>query len=245
MSRVVLVTGVAGGIGVATAEAFRRAGWSVAGIDRTEAPGTELDAYARLDLGADEAGSRVASFVDGLARVDAVVNNAAVQIAAPMLAIELDDWERTMAVNLRAALLTTRAAHGALSRSRGAVVNVGSVHALATSRGLSAYAASKGGLLALTRAAALELAPDGIRVNAVLPGAVDTAMLRDGVSRWAGDDEAGAIRSLAARTPLGRVGTPADVAEAILFLADDERSSFITGQALVVDGGALARLSTE
>ena len=95
-------------------------------------------------------------------------------------------------------------------------------------------------LVALTRAAALELAADGVRVNAVLPGAVDTEALREGLSRRR---DAEAI--LISRTPLGRIGRPEEVAEAILFLADADRSSFITGQSLVVDGGALAQLSTE
>ena len=131
-----------------------------------------------------------------------------------------------------------------LRERRGAVVNVASVHAIATSAGLAAYAASKGAVVALTRAAALELAPEGIRVNAVLPGAIDTQMLRDGLSRGGPDIDAG-MAALAERTPLGRIGRPQDVAEAVLFLADASRSSFITGQTLVVDGGATARLSTE
>ena len=132
-----------------------------------------------------------------------------------------------------------------LRRSRGAVVNVASVHAFATSAGAAPYAASKGAIVALTRAAALEWAPD-VRVNAVAPGAVDTGMLRQGVQRWAPPEAVDAeLERLAARIPLGRIGRPEEIAEAILFLADGRRSSFITGQVLVADGGALARLSTE
>jgi NAD(P)-dependent dehydrogenase (short-subunit alcohol dehydrogenase family) len=119
-------------------------------------------------------------------------------------------------------------------------VNVASVHGLATSQSVAAYAASKGGLIALTRAAALELAAEGVRVNAVVPGAIETEALREGFSRRQNAEEL-----LISRTPLGRIGSPRDVAEAILFLADASRSSFITGQTIVVDGGALAQLSTE
>jgi NAD(P)-dependent dehydrogenase (short-subunit alcohol dehydrogenase family) len=139
-----------------------------------------------------------------------------------------------------------QAAHEALQVSRGAVVNVASVHAIATSVGAAPYAASKAAIVALTRAAALEWAPE-VRVNAVLPGAIDTPMLRQGVQRWAISSDAvePAIVELGARIPLGRIGRPDEVAQAILFLADSDRSSFITGQTLVADGGALTRLSTE
>jgi len=134
-----------------------------------------------------------------------------------------------------------------LKAAKGAIVNVGSVHALATSPDIGAYAASKGGVLALTRAMALEFGGGGVRVNAVVPGAVDTEMLREGLSR--GLQNAGSRederRALGARIPLGRIGTPEEIASAILFLADGQLSAYITGQSLVVDGGALARLGTE
>ena len=129
----------------------------------------------------------------------------------------------------------------------GAIVNVSSVHAVATSANISAYAASKGGLLALTRAMAIEFAPDNIRVNAILPGAVDTPMLRAGLDR----DHAGGgsmldrLENLARKTVNGRIGRPEEIAHTIYFLADNAQSSFMTGQALIVDGGATARLSTE
>jgi len=116
-----------------------------------------------------------------------------------------------------------------------------------TSINIAAYAASKGGLLALTRAMAIEFAPDNIRVNAILPGAVDTPMLRAGLGR--GHVGLGNMQerldNLARKTVNGRVGTPEEIANAIYFLADNDQSSFMTGQAMIVDGGATARLSTE
>ncbi len=127
------------------------------------------------------------------------------------------------------------------------MVNVSSVHAIQTSANIAAYAASKGGLLALTRAMAIEFAPDNIRVNAILPGAVDTQMLRSGLGRGhVGDGNINQrLENLARKTVSGKVGLPEEIAAAIHFLADQEQSSFMTGQALVVDGGATARLSTE
>jgi len=135
---------------------------------------------------------------------------------------------------------------GALSIADGAIVNVSSVHAVATSQNIGAYAASKGALVALTRAAAVELAEQGVRCNALLPGAVDTPMLRDGLSRRPHPDGPdGNLQILIDSTPLKMVASPTDIAKSVLFLADTERSPFITGQALIADGGATAKLSTE
>ena len=116
-----------------------------------------------------------------------------------------------------------------------------------SSANIAAYAASKGGLLALTRAIAIEFAPDDIRVNAILPGAVDTPMLRAGFNRGhVGDGTVQErLENLARKTVNGRIGQPEEIAKCIYFLADNSQSSFMTGQALIVDGGATARLSTE
>jgi NAD(P)-dependent dehydrogenase (short-subunit alcohol dehydrogenase family) len=181
-------------------------------------------------------------------RLDALVNNAAVQIAKPLMETGVDEWDAVMASNLRSVFLGAKLAHPLFKGSGGgAIVNVSSVHAIATSANIASYAASKGGLLALTRAMAIEFASDNIRVNAILPGAVDTPMLRAGLSR--GHAGAGTLtqrlENLANKTVIGRVGQPEEIAHAIYFLADEAQSSFMTGQALVVDGGATARLSTE
>jgi NAD(P)-dependent dehydrogenase (short-subunit alcohol dehydrogenase family) len=159
------------------------------------------------------------------------------------------EWDATMASNLRSVFLAVKNAYSLL-RSGSAIINVSSVHAEATSSDIAAYAASKGGLLAFTRALSIEFADDDIRVNAVLPGAVDTEMLRDGLERDYGEEGATKtvqekMRALGTRHVIGRVGQPEEIAQTILFLADGERSSFVTGQALTVDGGATARLSTE
>lgn len=153
-----------------------------------------------------------------------------------------------MGSNLRSVFLGTKLAYPLLKEAGGgAIVNVSSVHAIATSANIAAYAASKGGLLALTRAIAIEFAQDNIRANAILPGAVDTPMLRAGLGRGhvEGDDILVRLDNLARKTVSGKVGKPEEIAHAIYFLADDTQSSFMTGQALIVDGGATARLSTE
>lgn len=247
--RAVLITGAAGGIGQAAVSAFVEAGWDVAAVDRRRHPEVSPNVREyRIDVSRPEDVRRLFQEAErDFGRLDALVNNAAVQIGKPLLETSVEEWDEVMASNLRSAFLTARLGHALLRGAGGSIVHVSSVHAVATSIHIAAYAASKGGLVALTRAMAVEFAPDQIRVNAVLPGAVDTPMLREGIQRGAGGPGKAAERlsELARRTPLGRVGRPQEIAQAILFLADPDRSSFITGQVLIVDGGATARLSTE
>lgn len=247
----VLITGAAGGIGRATVALFAQKGWRVIGVDR--APfGEEFPASGRFiqaDISRPDVLERiffqVREFTDSLT---VLVNNAAHQVAKPLLETSVEEWDAVMASNLRSVFLAVKLAHPLFKTAGGgAIVNVSSVHAVQTSANIAAYAASKGGLLALTRAMAIEFAPDEIRVNAILPGAVDTPMLRAGLGRGhvGQGDIHERLENLARKTVNGRVGQPAEIAHAIYFLADDEQSSFMTGQALVVDGGATARLSTE
>jgi len=247
----VLITGAAGGIGRATVKLFTDKGWRVIGVDRQpygdgfpknglfiQADISEPDSIESLFENTRE-------FTDTL---DTLINNAAYQITKPLLETSVEEWDAVMASNLRSVFLSAKLAYPLLeARGGGAIVNVSSVHAVVTSKNISAYAASKGGLLALTRAMAIEFAPVNVRVNAILPGAVDTPMLRAGLNR----DHAGGgsidqrLENLALNTVSGKVGTPEEIAKAIFFLADSDQSSFMTGQALIVDGGATARLSTE
>lgn len=246
MSRTVAITGVSGGIGRATAAAFIAEGWTVLGSDVQQPPADlKLAAFLPLDLSGPDVEDRMAEFLASYARLDSLVNGAALGSKAALVDTGQRVWDEVMATNARGAFLTSKAAFGLLWASEGAVVNIASVHALATSAGAGVYAASKGALVALTRSMALEWAP-AIRVNAVIPGAVDTPMLRSGLadpSPLGSEDKA--LEDLARRTPLQRIGTADEIAQAVLFLADRDRSSFVTGQTLVVDGGALARLSTE
>jgi NAD(P)-dependent dehydrogenase (short-subunit alcohol dehydrogenase family) len=250
-SKTVLVTGAAGGIGRATVNLFAEKGWRVIGVDRNEfgADFPQNGLFIRSDISRPEDMHAIFEQAHGFTdTLDALVNNAAMQIAKPLIETTVEEWDGVMASNLRSVFLSVKLAHPLLkARGGAAVVNVSSVHAIQTSANIAAYAASKGGLLALTRAIAIELAPDNIRANAVLPGAVDTPMLRAGLNRGhlGGENLQDRLDNLARKTVNGRVGSPEEIAHAIYFLADNEQSSFMTGQALVIDGGATARLSTE
>jgi NAD(P)-dependent dehydrogenase (short-subunit alcohol dehydrogenase family) len=259
MGGVAVVTGAWGGIGNAVVRRLNRDGWTVFGLDApNRADPAETLVEADLQL-AEEA--RCARFLpfdlrlwrelpDALADlvatepVDLLVNNAGVQHISPIDQFIDSALEETFAVNTFAPFVAVRALAETLARTRGSVVNIASVHSVATSQGMSAYAASKSAMVGMTRAAAIDLASAGVRVNAVLPGAVETPMLRAGLAARKDRSEAAQDR-LARGTPLGRIGSPDEVAELCAFLADGARSGFITGQCFTLDGGALARLGTE
>jgi glucose 1-dehydrogenase len=249
--RTVLITGAAGGIGRATVHLFNQKGWRVIGVDRAPFGESfpENGMYIQADISIGENLDTIFQQAQALTGyLNALVNNAAVQIAKPLLETSVAEWDAVMASNLRSVFLGIKLSHPLFTAAGGgAIVNVSSVHAVATSANIAAYAASKGGLLALTRAIAIEFAPDNIRCNAILPGAVDTPMLRAGLGRGhvSGNDILQRLDNLARKTVNGRVGRPEEIAHAIYFLADETQSSFMTGQALIIDGGATARLSTE
>ena len=240
--RVMLITGAAGGIGRATVQLFYEKGWIVIGVDRSDFGGTfpNNGLFIQADISdpsmLEQIYQAVSNFTDSL---DAVINNAALQVVKPLLETTVEEWDAVMASNLRSVFLGAKLAYPLLkNKGGGAFVNVSSVHAIATSSGVGSYAASKGGLLALTRSMAIEFAKDNIRVNAILPGAVITPMLSAHLDQIR-------LENLAKRTVNGRIGMPHELAHAIYFLADEEQSSFMTGQSIVVDGGATAKLSTE
>jgi glucose 1-dehydrogenase len=251
--RLAVVTGAAGGIGNAVVVHLRRLGWRVIACDRDALPraaaasDSSSDDFVRSDIGT---GGGRAELIDHVLsshdRLDALVNNAAVPSDKPLLETADPDWAETFEVNVMAPFVLMRELYPLLKAAQGSVVNVASVHAVATSPNAAAYAASKAALVGLTRAAALEFGADGVRVNAVLPGAVDTDMLRAGLLRSDHPDGAeGARRNLVDRTPIGFIAAPDQVAPTIAFLLDPERSGYVTGHALAVDGGALSRLGTE
>ena len=246
--KVALVTGAASGIGRATRDIFLAEGWHVLVADKVsvKSPPPQGAHFIEADLSQPAEIGKLTSQVAQLAPdgLHALVNNAALQSTSSLVDTALEDWDELMAVNLRAPFLLAQALYPLLKKGAAAIVNVASVHALATSAHIGAYAASKGGLVALTRSMAIEFAEDAIRVNAVLPGATDTNMLAAGLERN-GSDLKESKAELESKILLGRVAQPEEIARAIYFLADNQQSSYITGQSLVVDGGATIRLSSE
>jgi NAD(P)-dependent dehydrogenase (short-subunit alcohol dehydrogenase family) len=241
--RSAIVTGAAGGIGLATARRLLRDGASVLLADLDQA---RLDAAA-AELGKEAEPARIATIVCDVSREDQVaaaadaaiarfghwdvlVNNAGLMIFKPIEEQTAADWQRILGVDLLGAFFFIKQAFLKMQRG-GAIVNVSSVHAVETEPLVAPYAAAKTALLSLTRSAALEGKPKGIRANAVLPGAVDTPMLWDNPN----------VRSGAEVINKAEVGTPDDIAAAIAFLASED-ARFVDGDGLRVDGGRLVRL---
>jgi NAD(P)-dependent dehydrogenase (short-subunit alcohol dehydrogenase family) len=219
-----LITGAAGGIGGALVSAFRQAGYHTVGVDRTPAEGV-----TRLDVSDSAAVTAFAANFDALA---VLVNAAGVL----RLLEEYDpaEFARVVDINLTGTMRMAVACRAALAKARGAVINLASMHAIFGAPLSPAYAASKAGVVQLTKSLAVAWAEDGIRVNAIAPGWIATPMTVPARSDPARN------RAILDRTPLGRWGTPDDIAGPALFLASDA-ARFITGAVLVVDGGYSAR----
>ncbi len=246
--KVAIITGSTSGIGKATAQRFVGEGARVTIIGRSTDEGRAVeqelrDLVARQQTGdalyvqtdvsiAADVRQAVSVTLDRWGRVDILVNNAATMTFARVVDLEEADWDKVLAVNLKAAFLFTKYCIPHMAPGS-AIVNVSSVHAQATGPTVVPYAASKGGLEAFTRGLAVELDEQHIRVNAIRPGSVDTPMLWENPSVKSGEEQV---------VPL-ELGQPEEIAAAILFLASDE-ASFITGAVLDVDGGRLAHLGS-
>jgi NAD(P)-dependent dehydrogenase (short-subunit alcohol dehydrogenase family) len=250
VGKIAIVTGGANGIGEATAQRLAELGAGVAILDRNDR-GSEVAQRLRgeswdvtffhCDLSKeDDIASAIAAVLETYHRIDVVVNDAGVTLPKGFEATSSAEWDGVQAVNLRAQFLMMRGTAAELRRTAGAVVNVASFHAQATIENFAAYAASKSGVMGLTRSSALDLAGDGVRVNAVCPGIIETAMWQEWLATV--EDKASVTAEVVKLQPLGRIGSPREVANAIAFLASDE-ASYITGAVLYVDGGVTARLS--
>lgn len=238
----VLITGAGGGIGTALCSAFRGAGYRVVATD-SELRACDCDAFVTLELATlvtDEA--RRASFQEAVraglagAALRVIVNNAAVQTLGAAGEVPVSALRHSLDVNVCAPYALAACFLDSLAAHQGVVLNIGSVHAQLTKPGFLAYAVSKAALAGLTRSMALDLAPRGIRVNEIRPGATATPMLLAG---FANDPQA--LAGVAAMQPLGRLGEPAEIAAMAVFIASRE-ARYVTGAALQVDGGIGARL---
>lgn len=249
-SAVVVVTGAAVGIGQAALMAFAREGARVVLVDRDRERGQALvndlqrDGYEALAVGADvsdenDVQAMIRQVVDRWDRLDVLVNNAGVYMQGDVTQTSLEDWERILRINVTGAFLCSKyAAPVMIAQKRGVIVNVASEAGLVGIQGQVAYNVSKGAMIALTRSCAVDLAEHGIRVNSVCPGTTATPLVEAAVNR--ADDPAAARRHLEQIRPANRLGTPEEIASAILYLASDE-AAYATGAILSIDGGYTAQ----
>ncbi len=245
--KVALVTGAASGIGLATARLLAERGYSVVAGDvafdrlRDALHGVADVLPIRLDVrNIDHVKDAVKTCEETFGALNVVAHVAGIEVDAPIERLTEHEWDLVVDTNLKGTYFVCSAAAPALRRAGGgAIVTVGSVLGRVALPGVGAYSASKGGVEAMTRAVALDLAGDGIRINAVLPGPTDTPLM------WApvAPENLSAVRAQVEKeVPLGRVAEPREIATVIAFLLSDD-ASFVTGSSVVVDGGALARSS--
>jgi NAD(P)-dependent dehydrogenase (short-subunit alcohol dehydrogenase family) len=248
--KVAIVTGAGRGIGQAIATLFAEEDAKVLVVDWNRETGAATAAaiqaaghetrfcYADVSQ-AEDVQAMVGAAVGAWGRLDILVNNAAIQIVLKLVETTEEEWDRLQSVNLKGVFLGCKYAIPEMIRGGGgAIVNIASVLGLVGDPELAAYCAAKGGVITLTKAAALTYGPQGVRVNAICPGDVDTPMAQEYFD--AAPDPAALRREVASKYALRRISSPREVAEAALFLAS-EASSFMTGAALVVDGGLLSK----
>ncbi len=238
--KVAIITGAAAGIGEATAILFAGVGAKVVlsdivpckGVDTINASGGEA-IYVRCDVSKEEDARRlIDETIARFGRLDILHNNAGIVVAGSITASHIDDFDRTMAINVRGTWLCSLYAIPHLKKTKGVIINCSSSVAIKGVTNRAAYSASKGAVLSLTKAMAMDHIEDGIRVNAILPGTTDTPSLAVRLAQTGNADEA--RRQITARQPMGRLGKSEEIAEGILLLATNE---FCTGTCLSIDGG--------
>jgi len=239
-NKVAVVTGASSGIGLAIANLFVAEGAKVVYSDINDG-GLKLDQAKALFVKCDvsdskSVGALVKAAVDKFGRLDIMVNNAGIGTLGNILDVTDEAWAKTISVNLSGVLYGARAAANAMKDGgvKGSIINMSSILGQVGMAGTISYCASKGGVVQLTHAGAIDLAPFGIRINGIAPGFIATNMTK-GVLQ----DE-GFNKMVTGNTPLGRVGEPDDIAQAALYLASDD-SKYVTGTVLYVDGGWTAR----
>lgn len=243
--KVAIVTGAGSGIGRGIAERFAKEGADVViadiNLDSAKETAKELKKLGRKSFAIKTDVSKTADVdkmvkktVDKYGKLDILVNNAGIYIMKPLVEMEEKDWDKVIDVNLKGAFLCTRrAVQEMLKQGKGKIINIASIAGQVGYQNSSAYCASKGGVINLTRELVLELAPKGINVNAIGPGVIETAMTNPLLKNEKFK------KQILAMTPRGRIGQPEDIAAAAVYLASDE-SDFVNGTTLYVDGGWLS-----
>ena len=244
-NKIAVITGGTSGIGKATAKLFAREGASVAVVGRSEEKGNAIvkeiissggkAIFVKCDVSKEEDAKNMADqVIKEFGQIDILYNNAGVVEFGAAHETEEKSWDKMLDINLKGVYLCSKYAIPHMQKQKkGSIINTASVAGIVGFPGIAAYCASKGGVHILTKNMALDYAPDGIRVNDICPGVIETPMTIDAFGEEGVSDQAEVH-------PLGRVGTPEDIAYAALFLASDE-SSFVTGTSLIVDGGFTAK----
>ena len=244
--RVVIITGAAAGIGEHSARLFAKEGAHLVLVDLAEEPLTKLAAELEaastvvLDIAGDISDAKVCkSIVErttaNFGRLDIVFNNAGIVLGGSLVDCTEDEWQQTMDINLKSMFLLCKSSIPIMQRQgSGSIINMSSVAGPAGVNNRGAYSVSKAGVIGLTKSLAIDFVTDGIRVNCICPGTVDTPSLRQRIASSSNPEET--RRSFIARQPMGRLGRPEEIAALALFLASDD-SKYMTGQALFMDGG--------
>jgi NAD(P)-dependent dehydrogenase (short-subunit alcohol dehydrogenase family) len=243
-ARVAVVSGAASGIGRGIAEVLAERGWQVAAVDKN-ADGLEqvgggpiVPVHADLTRAADC--RRVAEEARRLGPLKGLVNCAGRELHGSVTEMPEEEWDLVIETNLKTIYLLSHHCLPVMAEAGGgAVVNISSIQAMATQTSVAAYAASKGAVISLTRAMALDHAPDGIRVTCICPGTIDTPLVRANAEYFNPDDPEAQLREWGGMHATGRIGTPQEVGRAVAFMLSDD-ASFITGSSHLVDGGLLA-----